>query len=295
MRRSGVEPVEGRLGRRALLPLLCLALSVPAAILAWPAVQAPLRDAGAAASHADVRLLVLSGAFFAAASASCALAWRYAIGAGGGRLGAVDACTRYGVGSLVNSLAPLHLGEVARAALMLEALPAGGRRAFLRCLGSVQVARLFVLASFALGSITPLGLAAPAAVGLLRRDKLRLLGISLLAPVMRVCAVAVVLAALGSPSPVRAALLIVPALELVGVLALTPANVGLAGAAAALALHAVGLPASEAIRTGIVVHGVETIAALSYGLASTVFCLGRFGRRRWSFAALAARLAPARA
>jgi hypothetical protein len=280
-------------GRRALLPLICLAMSVLTGILAWPALQAPLRDAGAVAADADIRLLVLAGLCFAAASAPCALTWRYAIGAGGGRLGTVDACTRYGVGSLVNSLAPARLGEVVRAVLMLEALPAGGRGGFLRCLGSVQLARLLVLATLALASVTPVALAALPALAFLRPRTLRFLGLSFLAPAMRVCAVGVVLAALGSPSPARAALLIVPALDLASVFALTPANVGLAGAAVALALHAVGLPASEAIRTGIVVHGVETVAGLSYGLASAVYCLGWFGmRRRWGYPA---RLSPVRA
>ena len=44
--------------------------------------------------------------------------------------------------------------------------------------------------------------------------------------------------ALGIPHPLAAALLVVPALELAGVVPLTPANVGIAGGAAAVAFHA---------------------------------------------------------
>jgi uncharacterized membrane protein YbhN (UPF0104 family) len=302
VRRSRAHTVERRLGRSVLLPLSCLALSVPAGIAVWPIVQRPLREAGDAAGQADMRLLVLAGLIFAVAPAFCGLVWRSAIGLAGGRVGRVDACARYGVGSLVNSLAPAHLGELARGALFFEALPPGGRRAFVRCFGSVQLARLLVLAALALAASLPVVLAPLVALGgvcavrLVGRDRRRLLGICLLAPAARVCGVAVVLTALGTPSALHAAFMVVPALELAGLLALTPGNVGLAGAAAALALHAGGLPASEAVRTGIVVHGVETAAGISYGLASAAYCLVRLGKgRRSSHSARVADLAPARA
>jgi hypothetical protein len=82
-----------------------------------------------------------------------------------------------------------------------------------------------------------------------------------------------VLIALDAPLPIGAALAIVPALELAALLPLTPANIGLASAAAAVALHARGLPMSEAVQAGIVLHVVETAAGIAYGTVSALLCV----------------------
>jgi uncharacterized membrane protein YbhN (UPF0104 family) len=92
-------------------------------------------------------------------------------------------------------------------------------------------------------------------------------------------------AALGVPHPFAAALLVVPALELAGIVPLTPANVGIAGGAAAVALHAQGMPVHAALAAGLGVHAVETVTALAVGGTSAV-ALVRSGVRilptRWS-------------
>ena len=287
MRRSGAQPVGPRLGRRALLSLSCLLLTAGSATVVWPALQPPLEAAASAARRADARLLLVAGLLFAAAPACCGLLWQEAIGRAGGRLGRVDACARYGVGSLLNSVAPAHLGDIARTALLLEALPAAGRHRIVRCFGAVQGVRIAALAGLALAASLPAGLAPLAvllplvvALSLLGRNAQRLLTLSLLAPAAKVAAVAVALAALGAPSPLRAAFAVVPALELAALLPLTPGNVGLASGAAAIALHGHGLAMSDAVPAGIVLHAVETAAGMCYGTGSALLCLVRLRKRR---------------
>ena len=60
--------------------------------------------------------------------------------------------------------------------------------------------------------------------------------------------------------PLAAALLVVPALELAGVVPLMPANVGIAGGAAAVAFHAGGMPMHAAcvVVTDRLSSGYET-------------------------------------
>jgi hypothetical protein len=85
-----------------------------------------------------------------------------------------------------------------------------------------------------------------------------------------------VFVALNVPSPIRAALAVVPALELAALLPLTPANIGLASAAA---LHARGLATPEALQVGMVLHVVETAAGIAYGTVSALLCLVWLRRR----------------
>jgi uncharacterized membrane protein YbhN (UPF0104 family) len=73
--------------------------------------------------------------------------------------------------------------------------------------------------------------------------------------------------------PLAAALLVVPALELAGVVPLMPANAGIAGGAAAVAFHAGGMPMHAALAAGFIVHAVETGTALAIGSASAVTLL----------------------
>jgi uncharacterized membrane protein YbhN (UPF0104 family) len=268
-----------------LLSLFCLLLSFGATVFAWRAVRAPLEDATDAMRRADPALLLLAGLLFAAAPAGCGLLWQQAIVRAGGRLGRIDACARYGVGSLLNSIAPAHLGDIARTALLLEALPAGGRRRIVRCFGAVQGVRIAALAGLVLAAWLPAGLAPLAvlpallALYLLSCQARRLLALSLLAPAAKVAAVTAVLSGLGICSPLRAAFAVVPALELAALLPLTPGNIGLASAAAAMALHGHGLTMSEAIPAAIVLHAVETAAGMCYGTGSAALCLVRLRKR----------------
>jgi uncharacterized membrane protein YbhN (UPF0104 family) len=86
----------------------------------------------------------------------------------------------------------------------------------------------------------------------------------------RIVAATMVAAAFGVPNPLVAALLVVPALELAGVIPLTPANVGVAGGAAALAFHAQGMPLGAALTAGMALHAAETGAGVVVGAISTI-------------------------
>ena len=185
----------------------------------------------------------------------CGLAWRDAILRAGGEIGRVDACARYGVGSFVNSVAPAHLGDLVRAVLLLEKLPAGGRRRIVPWFGVIQGARLAALAALAIAAALPgllivLALAIPVALLVVARSRgtAQLVCLSFLSPLAKAAAIAVVLVGLDVGSPLDA-LAVVPALELAALLPLTPGNVGVAGAAASGALLRAG-PADVDRRPG---------------------------------------------
>jgi glycosyltransferase 2 family protein len=266
-----------------------------------------VRRALAGLSSARPIWLWLAGICFLGTLVGTAGAWRSAIGLVGGRIGWLDACARYGIGSLINSFAPARLGDVARLALFSRVLDKDER--LWRAGGSFVVigaARAFVLALLIVaGSIAgalPLwpvlvlvgltGVAALAAMMTRNRtarthvahllDAFRAIGREpkrglclaawiAFATLGRLGAAASVAAALGIPSPLIAALIIVPALDLSGAMPLTPGNVGLTSGAIAMALHAQGVGLTTALTTGIAFHAVETVAGIVFGLASVLF------------------------
>ena len=67
---------------------------------------------------------------------------------------------------------------------------------------------------------------------------------------LRLAAAAAIAAAFGVDRPLAAALLIIPALDLAGILPLTPGNVGVASAAVAFALKAHGVGRTSLCRPG---------------------------------------------
>lgn len=302
---SSTQPARGQLRRRVLLSISCFALVGVGAAAAWPLVGPSLADAADGLGQAPPSLLLLAGLLFAGAPVCCGLAWREAILHAGGRVGRLDACARYGVGSLVNSVAPAHLGDLVRAVLLLERLPAGARRGILRWFGVIQGARIVALVALAVAAalpapLVPLALVPAAVVLALARGTRRLVCLAFLAPLAKAAAIAVVLAGLEIGSP-RDALAVVPALELAALVPLTPGNVGVAGAAAAGALYAQGLPLSAAVQAGLVLHAVETAAGLAYGTTSALAwlaglrprrSLARASRTLRSFAARAATARP---
>lgn len=278
MSRSDTQPVGLRLSRRVLLSLVCLLLTATGLALGWSSLQPSLAGAADAARDSNPALLLLAGLLFAAVPASCGLLWREAIIRAGGGLSRWDACARYGAGSLVNTFAPAHVGDVVRAALLLRALPCGEPRRLVRCFGLVQGARIAALAALLLAStlpvelaLLPLLLALPAIF--VARDRAWLIGLGLMGPAAKVAAVTVALTSLGVPEPLPLALAIVPALELAALLPLTPANLGAASAAISVVLHARGMPLADAVPASIVLHGVETAAGISYGSAAAVILL----------------------
>lgn len=282
---SGAQPARPCLRRRVLLSVSCLILAGLSAVAVRSLIDRPLSEAADGLAGMAPEYVLLAAAMFALAPLFCGLAWHQAILLAGGRLGRVDACTRYGVGSLVNSVAPAHLGDVVRAVLLLERLPPGSRGGILPWFGVIQGARLAALAALTIAALLPgplalLALAAPAGALLVTaRRSARLALFAFLAPFAKAAAIAVVLQGLGVGSP-RDALVVVPALELAALLPLTPGNIGVAGAAAAGALHAQGLPISEAVQAGLVLHAIETAAGLVYGTGATLVWTGGLGTNR---------------
>jgi hypothetical protein len=141
-----------------------------------------------------------------------------------------DALARYGVGSLANTFLPGRAGDAVRLGLFGRVVP-GGVLTVAGAVAAVGATRWL--------AIVPLGIVGTAS-------------------------------AFGVPHPLVAALLVVPALELAGVIPLTPANVGVAGGAAALAFHTQGMPMRDALAAGMALHAVETAAGIVVGAGSAV-------------------------
>ncbi|MGZ8716487.1 MAG: lysylphosphatidylglycerol synthase domain-containing protein [Gaiellaceae bacterium] len=244
--------------------------------------------------------LVLAGSCFGAGLVCCAVSWRTMLAA---EVGVGGAVARYGVGSLANTFLPGQAGDAVRVGLFGQVAP-GGVIAVAGAVAGVGAVRWLALVPLGIvgtlrSALPPLALLAAAAALLplpiawllARRGSRR--ARAALAPLRcarratyaavlgwvcgtlaaRVAGVAVAGAALGVPHPLAAALLVVPALELAGVVPLTPGNVGIAGGAAAVAFHAQGAPVHTALAAGLALHAVETAAALVVGAASAVTLL----------------------
>src|SRR5438874_1094124 len=96
-----------------------------------------------------------------------------------------------------------------------------------------------------------------------RRQALRVggwIGASIAARFVGAVAIA---CALGLGSPASAALVLLVALGLAGVLPITPGNLGTGAGAAALALHSTGVGLALALATGVAFQAVETLVGLS--------------------------------
>ena len=284
------------------------ALAVLLAVATAPQLLGPrVAEAVDSLGAASATWLWWSGASFVAALVFAAFGWRAAVGLCGARLTGADACARYGVGSLVNSVTPARIGDIVRIALFSRALPGserlwstGGACAIV---GASRVLALGILVAVAsaVGALPlwPVVLAgaavavAAAVAFVARRTRLTgraahildafrelgrrpaasvpLIGWILLATAARVGAAAASAAALGVDKPLHAALLIVPALDLAGLFPLTPGNVGLTSGAVAIALQGVGVDLTTALAVGIALHAVETLAGIGFGLASALW------------------------
>jgi uncharacterized membrane protein YbhN (UPF0104 family) len=99
----------------------------------------------------------------------------------------------------------------------------------------------------------------------------------------RIGAAAAIAAALGVHAPLAAALIVVPALDVAGLVPLTPGNLGVTSAAVAAAMQAHGIGATQALSTGIAFHAVETAVSLLYGAGALLAVGGASltGTRRW--------------
>jgi uncharacterized membrane protein YbhN (UPF0104 family) len=296
--------MDGLLRRRLTRGQFLAAVGAFAALAALAAVFLPdaLREALANLEAADRRWLSLAVLCFLASAVASAGMWQEALTAAGRSGTFVDACARYSVGSLVNSFTPARLGGLVRIALFAQTVPEQGRAwATGGGLAAIAAARAVALgavlfAAVALGAvphwvaggILALGgagaLAAFAAsrhaVTRTRIDRLlaafrelgrdprhgaRLLAWAFAAAAIRVTALAATAAALGVPSAFVVALILLPALDLAGLVSLTPGNVGISSGMTAVALAGHGVGLSLGLSVGIAVHAAETAVGICFG------------------------------
>ena len=263
-------------------------------------------DAVDGLSAASPGWLWLAGLGFAVSLAASAAAWRVAGGACGCRLTRADAAASYACGSLVNSVTPAKLGDAVRIALWARSLDgpqrlwkASGIFAALAAARSLALA-LLVVVDIALGAFPLWTIGALAGVAavlgviayLTRNDTrhrfarlfdalaelerspraaLALLGWVAVSTLARVGAAAAIAAAFGVAHPLLAAILIVPALDLAGLVPLTPGNVGVTSGAVAMALQARGIRITEALTAGIALHAAEMMVGLALGTAGSLY------------------------
>jgi uncharacterized membrane protein YbhN (UPF0104 family) len=287
--------------RRVLfaMGLVTVALTVVAGApgLLGPQVSKAITDLG----KAQPVWLWVAGAFFALALVSGAWAWQGAAALCGGKTDRVDSVARFCTGSLVNSFAPAKLGEAVRVALFSRRI--GGEDKLWKgagVFGVVAAARavaqgILVVIAFASGAL-PLwpvfvfagivvvaGVAAFAsrgrrahshvahvldafrALGSCPRQAAGIVGWCVVSMAARVGAATAIAAALGIPSPLIAALIIVPALDVAGTIPLTPGNIGITSGAIAMALESRGVDLTTALSAGIALHAVETAASVVLG------------------------------
>jgi uncharacterized membrane protein YbhN (UPF0104 family) len=297
----------------ALLTVLCLSPSL---------LGHRVGAAVAGLDRADPGLLWLAGIAFAAMSLCGALAWRAALRASGSPLDLVDASGRYLVGCGVNAIAPAHVGSALRVALFGRVTKGGcwtvgGAAA---AVGVTRVVWLGVLIAIgSVGGVLPLwpllvivaivGTALLAVVVSRRfslprrleqlltafrslaaspRDLAIVAGWALAGAAAKVAAATAVVAAMGIDHPVRAALILVPAVELAAVLPITPGNVGLASAAVALALGSQGVEPKTALSAGIAFGAVELLTGMAVGVVGALSLAGPSARPYIRVAAMGA-------
>jgi uncharacterized membrane protein YbhN (UPF0104 family) len=249
--------------------------------------------------------LALAALGFAGSIVCSAGSWACALAAAGARVALPDATARYGVGGLVNTFLPARAGDAVRIALFSKRVDrqnrvwtTGGAFAAIGVARAAWSAVLVLAAfstgalplwpAFALGGVALAGLGAAFALRHRTGERLRSLlesletlrhsprsAAKLLAWIggstaARVLAAAAVASAMGVHSPLVAALLIVPALDVAGLLPLTPGNLGVASGAVAVALQGHGVDGTTALATGMAFHAVETLASLAVGAAGAL-------------------------
>jgi len=293
--------------------MAAISLAVLAALCVSPSLLGDrVSEAVSGLDAASPGLLWLAGIAFAGTSLCAALAWRAALRASGSPLPFLDATSRYAVGCGVNAIAPAHVGSALRVAL-LGRVTTGGCWTVSGVAAAVGVTRTVWLGALiaigCAGGVLPLwplvaiGLivATALAVGIASRHvslprrlenllaafrclatSPRDLGIvagwALLGAAAKVAAATAVVAAMGIDNPLRAALVLVPAVELAAVLPITPGNVGLASAAVALALGSQGVDSKTALSAGIAFGAVELLTGMVIGAAGALALAGPSAR-----------------
>lgn len=302
-----LRQIGARIGRRGLAAAGAILLVLAVVALTPQLLGTRVAAALGALGTADPRWLWVGGAGFALSVLAAAGSWRGAIGLCGGRIGLTDAAARYGAGSLVNTFVPARAGDAVRFGLFSRALGpderlwrTGGAFAALGAARAVVLAAL-VLIGAAMGALplwpvlVLLALAAAAAAVAVRvrgreagsrvahlldafrtlgrepGSGLRLVGWLALSVGGRVAAAAAIGNALGIGSPLAAAFVIVPALDVAGLVPLTPGNVGVTSGAVAMAFQGHGVSFTQGLAAGIAFHAVETAVGIAFGLGSLVW------------------------
>jgi uncharacterized membrane protein YbhN (UPF0104 family) len=293
------------LSRRVLLATALFAAAA-AVVAAMPRLLGHrVGDAIAGLEDARPGWLWLAALGFLGSLVASSWGWRAALALCGGRLSRADASARYGIGSLVNSLSPARVGEPVRVALFARALDGEDRAwrmggvfgviAAVRCV----VFGVVVVVAAALGvvpfrPVLVLGGVAAAAgvVAFVARNRTprthvghvldafrevarsplggaRVAGWIALSAAARFWAAVAIAAALGVHSPAQAALVIMPALYLAGLIPLS-GNLGITSGAVVIALHTQGVPLGQAATTGLAFQAVETAAGITFGFAGAL-------------------------
>jgi uncharacterized membrane protein YbhN (UPF0104 family) len=305
--------------RKRHLALFVGSIAVLVAIAATPGLLGERVAAGFdGLAAAEAGWLWLAACAFGASLLATASGWASALRRCGGTTTRPDAAARYCTGSLVNAVAPARLGSAVRFALFSRTLPSEGRLwtagGIATCLASVRL--LWLALVLALGSLSgqlprwPIALMLLAVAGATTvawrarnsqpgtryahaLDAFRVLGRCPRAAAqiagwiglgmgLRIVAAAGIAAAFGIDRPLAAALLIIPVLDLAGLLPITPGNVGVASAAVAFALTANGAASDVALSAGIAFGVVETLTTFALGCGSLLyFAGGRTDARRW--------------
>jgi len=262
---------------------------------------------GAVGGLEDARPIWLWAAAFCFVSSLLASSqvWRSALGLCGGRIARADAAACYSLGSLVNGLLPVRVGEAVRLTVFARRLDGDDRAWRMGGVFTVIAAMRLVVFGILLACAAALG-AVPlrlvflvvavgvftAAVAFVTRnrtprthvahlfDAFRSLGRSPLQGVRIAAWVAAstsarffgataIAAALGVKGPVLAALIILPTLDLAGLIPLS-GNVGITSGAVTMALQTHGVGLEQALSTGLAFHAVETVAGIACGVAGVL-------------------------
>lgn len=295
--------------RRTLALALGAFAALAAAAVALPHFHGRLTAALSALGGASRPWLVLSTLAFGCAFACTVGAWRAAFQSSGARLCPRQAAARLGVGSLVNSFAPAKLGDAVKITLCSRAIDApgrlwtaGGAYAALTAARSVTLAALVIAASVThampiwpvfvlVGGAVAVALAAAISGRFRSHGRIAILldGITALArdrralravaswtigmQLARIAGAAAIALAFGLPHPLLAALVILPALDVVGAIPITPGSVGVGSGAVAVVLASRGIGMTQALAAGLAIQGVETVVSVSAGTLGLAYLL----------------------
>jgi Lysylphosphatidylglycerol synthase TM region len=259
-------PGDGPVSVRAscAVALAGLAVSCAVAICAHAVVADELQAALDVLREASVGGAAGAVALFVLVPLSNALTWHVAL-ARGEHVPVVSSCSRYGIGSLVNTFLPGRAGDAVRLVLFRRLLTPVPLSALAARFGTLELARVLVFAMLPIAvADARVGVFALAIVA--RRFFGRVAFAVACAVGVRAAAFAVALAALHVTDPFSDALRIVPALEVAAILPLSPANVASSTVAVAAALGTTGLGFSDAVSIGLALHLFETAGGVAFGV-----------------------------